>query len=94
MNPNAVASSDPLGSVAHDGLKVVGAVGLVFVAPLLLVMAALGGTPEPPQSGASAAALAEIPAEHLAVMQQVGAATGVPWQVLAAIAKVESGFGA
>ncbi len=35
----------------------------------------------------------DIPAEQLAAMQQIGAAIGVPWQVLAAIAKVESDFG-
>ena len=94
MNPSALATGDIFGGVASGGLKVAGAVGLVFFAPLLLTMAALGGAPEPSQSGASAAAIAEIPPEHLAVMQQVGATTGIPWQVLAAIAKVESGFGA
>ena len=94
MNPSAIATGDIFGGVASGGLKVAGAVGLVFFAPLLLTMAALGGVPEPSQSGASAAAIAEIPPEHLAVMQQVGATTGVPWHLLAAIAQVESGFGA
>lgn len=36
----------------------------------------------------------EIPPDQLAVMQRVGASTGIPWQILAAIAKVESSFGA
>ena len=93
MNPSAHATGDILGGVASGGLKVAGAVGLVFVAPLLLTMAALGGVTESAQSGASAAAITEIPPEHLAVMQQVGAGTGIPWQILAAIGKVESGFG-
>ncbi len=42
--------------------------------------------------GASAGA-GDIPAGQLAAMQQIGAAIGVPWQMLAAIAKVESDFG-
>lgn len=94
MTTSPSPTSDLFGNIAHDGLKVAGAVGLLFFAPLLFVMAALGGMPEAPQSAPSAAALAEIPPEHLIVMRQVGSETGVPWQVLAAIAKVESGFGA
>jgi murein DD-endopeptidase MepM/ murein hydrolase activator NlpD len=35
----------------------------------------------------------DIPADQLAVMQQVALATDVPWQILAAIARVESDFG-
>lgn len=35
-----------------------------------------------------------IPPAHLAVMVQVANDTGVPWSLLAAIASVESGFGA
>lgn len=34
-----------------------------------------------------------IPADQLVVMQQVGNAFGLPWQLLAAIARVESNFG-
>lgn len=90
-NPPSV---DIFGGVASEGLKVAGVVGVVMLAPMLFVMAALGASPGISQSPASAAALAEIPADHLAVMQQVAAATGIPWQVLATIAKVESGFGA
>jgi len=36
----------------------------------------------------------EIPPDQLVAMQRVGAMTGIPWQILAGIAKVESGFGA
>lgn len=93
MNTNP-PSGDIFGNVANEGLKVAGTVGMIFIAPMLFLMAALGGTPGISQTPASAAAIAEIPPEHLVVMQQVGAATGVPWQLLAAIAKVESGFGA
>ncbi|HZU07212.1 MAG TPA: bifunctional lytic transglycosylase/C40 family peptidase [Chloroflexota bacterium] len=35
----------------------------------------------------------EIPAAHLAVMQRAATECGLPWQVLAAVAKVESDFG-
>jgi hypothetical protein len=87
-------TGDIFGSLPSEGLKLAGIVGAVFLAPMLFLMAAFGGTPGISQSPASAAAIAEIPAEHLVVMQQVGATTGVPWQVLAAIANVESGFGA
>ena len=38
-------------------------------------------------------AVRDIPLDQLAVMQQVSLQTGVPWQVLAAIAKIESDFG-
>lgn len=93
MNANP-PTGDIFGSVGSEGLKVAGVVGVALLAPMLFLMAALGGTPGIAQSPASAAALVEIPTVHLAVMQQVAAATGIPWQVLAAIAKVESGFGA
>ena len=35
----------------------------------------------------------DIPPDQLAAMQQVSARTGIPWQIFAAIAKVESNFG-
>lgn len=93
MNANP-PTGDIFGSVGSEGLKVAGVVGVTLLAPMLFLMAALGGAPGIAQSPASATALAEIPPEHLAVMQQVATATGIPWQVLAAVAKVESGFGA
>jgi membrane-bound lytic murein transglycosylase B len=40
------------------------------------------------------AAAEEISPNNLAVMQQVSNQTGIPWQILAAISQVESGFGA
>ena len=42
---------------------------------------------------APTAGAAEIPPDQVAVMQRVSGETGIPWQVLAAIAKVESDFG-
>lgn len=91
---NTPPTGDIFGGVATEGVKIFGIVGLLFMVPMLFLMAAIGGTPGISQSPASAAAVAEIPPEHLVVMQRIGASTGIPWQVLAAIAKVESGFGA
>jgi hypothetical protein len=49
------------------------------------------------RSGAAAgpppAAASDIPPDQLVVMQRVGRESGIPWQVFAAIAKVESDFG-
>lgn len=90
---NTPPTGDIFGSVVTEGIKIFGIVGLLFMGPMLFLMAAIGGTPGIAQSPASAAAVAEIPPEHLVVMQGIGASTGIPWQVLAAIAKVESGFG-
>ena len=58
----------------------------------------LGGGQGPVGSaapGPTTAALAEIPADQLALMQQVAPSSSchLPWTVLAAIADVESGFG-
>ena len=44
MNPSP-PTGDIFGSVGSEGLKVAGVVGLVFFAPMLFVMAALGGSP-------------------------------------------------
>jgi hypothetical protein len=59
-----------------------------------LAVAPAGGGPL--RGGApTQAALAEIPPQQLAVMQQVAASSSchLPWTVLAAIAETESGFG-
>jgi membrane-bound lytic murein transglycosylase B len=61
---------------------------------VLLLIAAFGGLPDAIETSAAPPAVAEIPPEHLAVMQQVRHQTGIPWQILAAVSKVESGFGA
>ncbi|GIW07530.1 MAG: hydrolase Nlp/P60 [Dehalococcoidia bacterium] len=85
-----------LGGLGRDALKV--AAGLVLAVLLALAFAisslmALLGAAAPGQPIASARA-DEIPPDQLIVMQQVAAAScGVPWPVLAAIAKVESDFG-
>ena len=74
-------------------MKVVGPLALLLLTPVLLLIAAFGGLPEAIETSAAPAAVAEIPPEHLAVMQQVSNQTGIPWQILAAISEIESGFG-
>ena len=51
--------------------------------------AGVASAPAPP----AAAAISDIPADYLALYQQAGLAYGVPWQLLAAIGKVESDHG-
>lgn len=84
---------DVLGSLGRDAMKLVGVLAILLLAPLILLLAAFGGLPEAARTTAAASAIAEIPPDQLEVMQQVSLRTGIPWQVLAAIAKVESDFG-
>jgi hypothetical protein len=93
-DPSEVDAPDILGDLGRDALKVVGPLALLLFAPVLLLLAAFGGLPEAIQTSAAPAAAAEIPADHLAVMQRVSLQTGIPWQMLAAISKIESDFGA
>jgi peptidoglycan DL-endopeptidase CwlO len=44
-------------------------------------------------ASASAAALSDIPAAYLVLYQEAGQRLGVPWQILAAIGRVESDHG-
>jgi hypothetical protein len=72
------------------------AVGLVLAILLALAfaissLASLFGTV--PMSSVSEAALAEIPSGQIPAMQAAAATCGLPWQILAGIAKVESDFG-
>lgn len=92
------AVGDVLGGIGKEGLIVAGGLAALFLLPPLVLAAALGGlkggAPSAPAvAPPSATALAEIPPDQLAVMRRVGAETGVPWPVLAAIAKIESYFG-
>jgi hypothetical protein len=97
MNNIPMTGADPLGGLGREGLAVAGGLALLFALPLLALVAVLGGMPAgghssstPPPAGA---ADTDIPRVQLAVMQAVARETGIPWQVLAAIAKVESDFG-
>ena len=93
-DPPEADADDILGDLGRDAMKVVGPLALLLFVPMLLLIAAFGGLPEAIETSAAPAAVAEIPPDHLVVMQQVSNQTGIPWQILAAISKVESGFGA
>lgn len=84
---------DVLGDLGREAAKLVGALAVLLFAPLLLLVAAFGGLPEAARTTAASAAIAEIPPDQLEVMQQVSLQTGIPWQIFAAIVKVESDFG-
>ena len=84
---------DVLGDLGRDAAKLVGVLTALLFAPLLLLLAAFGGLPEAARTTAASAAIAEIPPDQLEVMQQESLRTGIPWQIFAAIAKVESDFG-
>ena len=85
-----------LGGLGRDALKVAAGIALaIFLALAFAVssVAGLVGVGAPGQPSTSAAA-SEIPPDQLVVMQQAAAAScGLPWTVLAGIAKVESDFG-
>ena len=77
----------PLGKLL---LVVAGALAALFL--VLVIAAAAIGIAEA-DSGPSQAALAEIPPDYVPVLLQASRESGVPWQVLAALVKVESNFG-
>ncbi|MGD9890859.1 MAG: NlpC/P60 family protein [Dehalococcoidia bacterium] len=91
-------AGNTLGGIDKEGLTVAGVLAALVLLPALLLAGALGGlaqdsTATGPSMPPSATALTEIPPDQLAVMQRVGGEMGIPWQILAAIAKVESFFG-
>jgi cell wall-associated NlpC family hydrolase len=80
-------------------LATVAALLLLLIAVIAVIAGAVGGvtgqqasacTAQPAASGNAAA----IPANYLADFKKAGTKYGIPWTVLAAIGKVESGFGA
>lgn len=75
--------------------KVIGALLLLFIAPVALAMAvALADGHSPPGGEPSAEALADVPGRLLAVyMDAARTCPGLAWAVPAAIGKVESGHG-
>src|SRR5438876_778095 len=92
-----------LGDVVGDALRVLGAMlagvlvlALITLATVLALPLGLTVGLGPPPADAIPPAFgdpADIPPDQLTVMRQVSAQTGVPWQILAAIARVESDFG-
>src|SRR3990170_9085550 len=93
VDADEVAVPDVLGDLGREAAKLVGALAVLLLAPLILLLAAFGGLPEAARTTAASAAIAEIPPDQLEVMQQESLRTGIPWQIFAAIAKVESDFG-
>ena len=61
----------------------------LLLLPVLVIAAALGGEQQPP----TAAALNDIPPDYLALYQQAAAQYNLPWELLAAVGKVESDHG-
>ena len=91
-----VLISIALSGLGRDALKFVAALSLAILLALAFsvstLMTALGATA--PGHEVADANTEEIPSDHLAVMRAAATETcGVPWQVVAAIAKVESDFG-
>ena len=66
------------------------AAGSLLLLPVLVIAAALGSTAQPEPS---AAAIADIPPGYLALYQQAATEFAIPWQLLAAVGKVESDHG-
>ncbi len=98
----ALASVLDLSKLLRGGLAAVATLLLALLLAGAFALAALstilsGLTPARPAigsgSGGRSPLAREIPADYLALMRRASAAScGVPWEVLAAIAKIESGF--
>jgi cell wall-associated NlpC family hydrolase len=86
-----------LPDLQQDAAKVLGALALgllIAFAFAISCFTSLFGMASPGGSIATAQPQAEaIPADQLVVMQTAAASCGLPWQVLAAIADVESSYG-
>ena len=93
MEMDELEDGDVLADMARDAAKVLVPLALLIFAPVVLLLAAFGGLPEATRTTAVSSLLADIPADQLEAMKQESRRTGIPWQVFAAIAKVESDFG-
>jgi peptidoglycan LD-endopeptidase LytH len=92
----AIVAASVFQDLVRDALRFAASVLLVLLLPVILIVVVVamfiaapfaafgGGGSQPPP----------IPLDHLAVMVEVSIGTGVPWSLLAAIASVESAFGA
>jgi transglycosylase-like protein with SLT domain len=88
--------SGALGDLGREGLRVAAVIGALVLVPVALVVIAaatlfamlLAGFPGAGQSGPPL-----VPPDQLVVMIEVGRESGVRWELLAAIASVESDFG-
>jgi cell wall-associated NlpC family hydrolase len=63
--------------------------GLLVLLPVAVLSAALGGD----QAAPSSVALADIPSAYLVLYEQAALRFGLPWELLAAVGKVESDHG-
>lgn len=84
-----------LSGLGRDALRIAGALGVAVMLALAFAISSLTpftGITAPGQAVISAHT-DEIPADQLAVMQQAASICGLPWQILAAVARVESDFG-
>lgn len=94
---SAIAAALDLSRLVRGALAVIGTLLLALILAGNFVIAALGAVvpaPNPfgPPGGGSAQAGA-IPSAYLAMMRRASAEScGLPWEVLAAVAKIESGF--
>ena len=79
----------------RDAVKFCAGLGLAVMLALAFAVSSLTSFLSGSALGAmpTTAALADIPPEQLPVMQTAAVTCGLPWSVLAAIAKVESDFG-
>ena len=83
------------GDLGRDVMRLAGAVALLLLLPLLLVVVVVAAMVAPLSIGkAGSTGPPLVPAEQLTVMLEVSARSGVPWELLAATASVESGPGA
>lgn len=81
--------------LGRDALKVAACLALAVLLALAFAIssvAAMFGTAAP-NSIITPAGFQEIPADQLPIMQRAAAMCGLPWPVLAAVAKVETDFG-
>lgn len=84
-----------LSGLGEDAVKVAGGLTVAILIALAFAISslmAIFGAAAPGHAIASAR-IEEIPAEQLALMETAAASCGLPWQVLAAVAKVDSDFG-
>jgi len=84
-----------LSGLGRNALKVAGGLALAVLISLAFAISSLTpftGVAEPGNAVISAHT-DEISPDQLSVMQQAAAICGLPWQILAAVAKVESDFG-
>jgi cell wall-associated NlpC family hydrolase len=80
--------------LGRDALKVAAGLGLAVFLALAFAVTALAAVVGGSSSGTAAGAAAdEIPPEQLPAIRAAAASCGLPWEVLAAVARVESEFG-